>query len=849
MIFFVLFVCFVVKTKVLSNMPKLIIDDREIEVPQGTKVIEAAERLGIMIPRFCYHWILGSVGACRMCAVKMLHKEFKGVQMSCMIDAQDGMVVSTTHPEAVQFRKRVIEWLMLNHPHDCPVCDEGGHCLLQDETVSGGHGIRRYKGRKRTYHDQYLGVFVQHEMNRCIQCYRCARFYQDFCGYRDLGVMQIADKVYFGRYADGALESPFAGNLIDICPTGVYTDKPARYNYRRWELQRSPSLCIHCSLVCRTIANSRYREVIRQEAPVDELDRGFFICDRGRFGFPFTNLAERPRKPRVDGKEVTWEEAISVAAERLKRFQHESSAVSIACLGSSRASAESQAALKRLCRAARWTPPVYFVEPGTARKTMTAVSHLDESLAMSMQELEGADFILAVGADPVNESPVLALHMRQAWRKGARVAVIDPRPVSLPFTFHHLQVGHSQLEICLAFLVGSSIDRDRVESSMVSALEFFDALPSGDSLDPGIQNSLSGLASDLRKSRKVAIVCGTDIVTENTPALAADCVRLLRSARDSAGLLYLLREANSFGSALFSGPSSFRDTVRAIEAGEIKALIIVENDPFRAFPDRARLERVLSRLELLLVMDYLPSESVKRADIFLPASTMFETGSSFISHEGRIRFAHPVHAGGAPINQISGGAHPPRLFESTIPGGEPKPSWRLLLEIGEALFLTGESFLVPPGRIMAEELPHVEGFENYPLQDKSAIPERSGAAPFKARAQQGRAGRAEELELLLVEWTFGTEELAGYSPLLREVENEPVLSMHEEDAAAASIVDGDWVRIHLDGGSLDLPVRISGNTAKGTVVLPKHRRIVWQRIKEHPVFISRREIERLSGSK
>ncbi len=138
-------------------MPKLIIDEQEIEVPEGTKVIEAAERLGIMIPRFCYHPALGSVGACRVCAVKFLQGPFKGVQMSCMIDAQDGMVVSTTDEEAVDFRRYVIEWLMLNHPHDCPVCDEGGHCLLQDLTVSGGHGIRRFQGEKRTHRDQYLG--------------------------------------------------------------------------------------------------------------------------------------------------------------------------------------------------------------------------------------------------------------------------------------------------------------------------------------------------------------------------------------------------------------------------------------------------------------------------------------------------------------------------------------------------------------------------------------------------------------------------------------------------------------------------------------------------------------------
>ena len=176
-------------------MPKLIIDEQEIEVPEGTKVIDAAEKLGIMIPRFCFHPALGSVGACRVCAVKFLQGPFKGVQMSCMVDAKDGMVVSTTDEEAVDFRKHVIEWLMMNHPHDCPVCDEGGHCLLQDLTIAGGHGIRRFKGKKRTHLDQYLGPLIQHEMNRCIQCYRCSRFYQEFSGYRDLGVMKIAASI------------------------------------------------------------------------------------------------------------------------------------------------------------------------------------------------------------------------------------------------------------------------------------------------------------------------------------------------------------------------------------------------------------------------------------------------------------------------------------------------------------------------------------------------------------------------------------------------------------------------------------------------------------------------------
>jgi len=251
-------------------MPRLIIDDIPVEVPKGTKVIDAAEQLGIMIPRFCYLKVLGAVGACRMCAVQFLAGPVKGLEMSCMVDAEDDMVVSTTAQEAVTHRRLIIEWLMMNHPHDCPVCDEGGHCHLQDMTVSGGHGIRRFPGQKRTYRDQYLGVFVQHEMNRCIHCYRCVRFYQEYTGYRDLGAMQIGRRVYFGRFSEGALESPFSGNLIDICPTGVYTDKPSRYKARRWDMERAPSLCIHCSLGCNTVGNAYYRAILRQQSRVNE---------------------------------------------------------------------------------------------------------------------------------------------------------------------------------------------------------------------------------------------------------------------------------------------------------------------------------------------------------------------------------------------------------------------------------------------------------------------------------------------------------------------------------------------------------------------------------------------------
>jgi NADH-quinone oxidoreductase subunit G len=396
-------------------MPKVIIDSQEIVVPAGTKVIDAAERLGILIPRFCYHPALGSLGACRMCAVKFEEGPIRGLEMSCMVEAKEGMVVSTTDKEAVDFRKYIIEWLMINHPLDCPVCDEGGHCLLQDETVSGGHGIRRYRGKKRTYEDQDLGPFVQHEMNRCIHCWRCRRLYQEFSGYRDLGAMQIGNRTFFGRFSSGVLESPFSGNLIDVCPTGVFTDKPARYKGRRWDFERAPSLCLHCSLGCSITGSARYREVVRVEARLHPDVNGYFICDRGRFGFAYANHAERPRLARIKGKEVSWGEAIRHAAGKLRQLRDRAGNIAIACLGSSRSSLETQASLARFCEILDLSDPRFFRDEDMEHKVKKAVAKLDERVAISMREIEDSDFILTMGADPSMKHRC-SLAMRQAFR-------------------------------------------------------------------------------------------------------------------------------------------------------------------------------------------------------------------------------------------------------------------------------------------------------------------------------------------------------------------------------------------------------------------------------------------------
>ena len=272
-------------------------------MPEGQNLLHACLSLGFDIPYFCWHPAMHSVGACRLCAVKQFKDEndTKGkIVMSCMTLAQDGTRISIDDPDAVRFRKSVIEWLMLNHPHDCPVCDEGGECHLQDMTEMAGHVYRRNRFKKRTYRNQYLGPFLTHEMNRCIQCYRCVRFYSDYAGGRDLDVFGWHDSVYFGRHGDGVLQSKFSGNLVEVCPTGVFTTRPsARHYVRKWDLQTAPSICVHCGLGCNTIPGERYGTLRRIRNRYNGDVNGYFLCDRGRFGYEFVNSPARVQSPMM----------------------------------------------------------------------------------------------------------------------------------------------------------------------------------------------------------------------------------------------------------------------------------------------------------------------------------------------------------------------------------------------------------------------------------------------------------------------------------------------------------------------------------------------------------------------
>ncbi|HYW82012.1 MAG TPA: NADH-quinone oxidoreductase subunit NuoG, partial [Spirochaetia bacterium] len=393
----------------------LTIDGKRYEVEaEGKNLLAVSLSLGLNLPYFCWHPVLHSVGACRQCAVKLFKdaSDTRGrIVMSCMTPVVDGMFVSIEDPEARAFRGSVTEWLMVNHPHDCPICDEGGECHLQDMTVMTGHNYRGYRFTKRTYHNQDLGPFLNHEMNRCIQCYRCIRFYRDYAGGKDLEVLGAHDNVYFGRHADGTLESEFSGNLVEVCPTGVFTDKTLKKHYtRKWDLQTAPSICTHCAVGCNIIPGERYGTIRRVRTRFNGEVNGYFLCDRGRYGYEFVNGPQRIRQTLAvkDGAvaPVSAEGALSLARESLGSGK----AVGI---GSPRASLETNYALRSLVG-----PENFFLGISDAKlvlhQLMLKVLKDGPAPSASVKQAGASDAVLVLGEDVWNTAPILALNLRQA---------------------------------------------------------------------------------------------------------------------------------------------------------------------------------------------------------------------------------------------------------------------------------------------------------------------------------------------------------------------------------------------------------------------------------------------------
>ena len=425
-------------------MVNIEIDGKIYSVSEGDNLLQICLSLGLDLPYFCWHPAMGSVGACRQCALIQYednpnpeagdsHEQRGRIVMGCMTPVSEGMRISIKDRRAEGFRAQIIEYLMTNHPHDCPVCEEGGECHLQDMTLMSGHTERRYRGKKRTHRNQYLGPFINHEMNRCIACYRCQRYYQDYAGGHDLQAMAAHNHVYFGRHEDGVLESEFSGNLVEVCPTGVFTDKTLSERYsRKWDLQAAPSICVHCALGCNTSPGERYGELRRIVNRYHGEVNGYFLCDRGRFGYGFVNCPDRPTQALKHSQSAQGERLetkLTRAKTRDQLLELVGNGKRLLGIGSPRASLEANFALRELVGEANFHSGLSDQEFELHQLALDILQHGLVRIP-TLKEIELADAVLVLGEDVLNTSPRLALSLRQtAANIGKRISEKTARAI------------------------------------------------------------------------------------------------------------------------------------------------------------------------------------------------------------------------------------------------------------------------------------------------------------------------------------------------------------------------------------------------------------------------------------
>jgi NADH-quinone oxidoreductase subunit G len=629
----------------MLTMATIHVDGKEYDVNGADNLLQACLSLGLDIPYFCWHPALGSVGACRQCAVKQYQnaEDTRGrLVMSCMTPASDGTFISIDDGEAKQFRESVVEWLMTNHPHDCPVCEEGGNCHLQDMTVMTGHATRRYRFTKRTHQNQDLGPFISHEMNRCIACYRCVRYYKDYADGTDLGVYGAHDNVYFGRPEDGPLESEFSGNLVEVCPTGVFTDKThsERYN-RKWDMQFAPSVCQQCSVGCNTSPGERYGELRRIENRYNGTVNRYFLCDRGRFGYGYVNAKDRPKHPLQqrgnDWISLNAEQAMQGAADILRQS---SKTIGI---GSPRASLESNFALRELVGAENFYTGINAAEQNRLAQILNILKN-SGVYTPALREIEDYDAVLILGEDLTQTGARIALSVRQAVKGKARamaaaqrvadwqIAAIQTIGQHAKYPLFMTNVDNTRLDDIAALNYRAPVDEQaRFGFAIAHAID--EAAPGVSDLAEGVGKKVDMIVQALTGARKPLIITGTNAGSDAIIEAAANVAKALKARGSDVGITFVASSANSIGLSMIGG-GNLDEALSLLTNGDADSVIVMENDLYRQAPE-ASVDAALSKVKNLLVVDHQRTRIMDKASLILPAASFAESDGTLVNQEGR----------------------------------------------------------------------------------------------------------------------------------------------------------------------------------------------------------------------
>ncbi len=638
--------------KTAPDLVEFEIDGKSVSAPKGSMIIQAADAAGIPIPRFCYHKKLAIAANCRQCLVEI--EKMGKPAPACATPIAPGMKVFTRSDKAIKAQRSVMEFLLINHPLDCPICDQGGECELQDVSMGYGRSVSRYTERKRTIADENLGPLVATDMTRCIQCTRCVRFTAEIAGTYELGGMGRGEMLEIGTYIGKALETELSGNVIDVCPVGALTNKPFMFRARAWELIARPSIAYHDALGSNLWLHTRVGKVLRMVPRDNEAINECWLADRDRYSCEGLYANDRALKPQVkrDGAwmDVDWNDALDFVASRLKACKGEE----IGTLVHPATSCEEGALLKAI---------VQHLGSGNIDHRLRALDLSDRAAAvpfeMPLAQLENAKAVLLIGCNPRFDAPLLNHRLRTATKRGAKIFAINP----VHFDFNYPVAG----EVAVApQYVAEALSRmakgAEVRSENRALTEAIAAAPDDEDAKTWAQALREGDA---------VVIFGHAAAQHPRAATLRALARGIASATGAA-FNELPDGANAIGLAQMGVlPNDGGADARAMLAQPRKAYILYGAEPPHDFADGAQTMRTLNDAECVIAFSAFASDALREvADVILPIGLLPEIDGTLVNVDGKVQ-------------ACSAGA--------TMPG-DTRAGWRVLRALGGLLQTPGFDF-------------------------------------------------------------------------------------------------------------------------------------------------------------
>ena len=747
-------------------MVEIQLDGKKVEVPEGSMVMHAAEKAGTMIPHFCYHKKLSIAANCRMCLVDV--EKAPKPMPACATPVTQGMIVRTKSDKAIKAQQSVMEFLLINHPLDCPICDQGGECQLQDMAVGYGKGASRYEEEKRVVFHKEVGPLISmEEMSRCIQCTRCVRFGQEIAGQMELGMVNRGEHSEITTFVNGTVDSELSGNMIDICPVGALTSKPFRYSARTWELSRRKSVSPHDSTGANLIVQVKNHKVLRVVPLENEAVNECWIADRDRFSYEALNSDARLTQPMVkqggQWKNVDWTVALEYVANGLKNIKSQHGAASIGALASATSTSEELFLLGQLVRGLGSQNIDHRLRQSDFRVDAGAVRWLGLPIA----ELSSVDRALVIGSFLRKDHPLFAQRLRQAARHGAQIMRIGAQAEDWA-----LPVG--------AEIVAAPSQWLSVLIEVAAAVATAKGVTAPLAVQPGEQ--AQAIAEALLSGSKGAVLLGQ---AASAHPQAAELLSIANwiAAQTGASCGFLGDAGNQVGAQLVGAlPGQGGLNAAEMLTKPLKAYLLFNTEPVLDAANAAQAAKALAAAEMVVAFSPFQA-NVEFADVILPIAPFTETGGSFVNAEGRVQSFHGV----------------------VRPLGETRPGWKVLRVLGNLLGLnafTQES---------VEDVRAAAGL-NDAAKVSARLSNASSATPQLVAAPAG-------LQRIANVPLYATDSVVRRAPSLQATADAaaPLLAIGTALAAKLGVQAGAKVRVKQGEGSVVLPVAIDATLAADTV--------------------------------